>query len=200
MLQSLLRMRQACIRLQAIEPASSLPWFAAIAKVPSSTATRLYLHMHPACCNENLLSLRPAWNAVRQFGVKRSRKKIAEVQRQLDIEKRVNEGIEAEQVLLVGEGVKCVISLQDAIQMAKQQRMQLVEVDRKGSMPTCRIMVYSEYIEKAKIMQEAKFKARKEVIEASVKIKGLRIGCDILLLVLTPNPPGSWAIMVILKP
>lgn len=201
MFPTLLRMRQACISWQqAIEAACSVPREAAIAPVSSSTATRLYLQMHPTCCNEHLISSRPVGHVVRQFSVRRGRKKVALVQPKLDITRRVNEQIEAEKVLVVGEGESEVLSLADAIKMAKAKQMQLVEVDRQEAMPICRVMLFGKWMEKSKTMHDAVFTARKESVEAASKIKGLRMGCDIPLPSLDARPPGRWPIpiMVIL--
>ena len=61
---------------------------------------------------------------------------------------RINEEITASQVRLVGENIpeQGVYSLRDALRMADEQDLDLVEISAKADPPVCKIMDYQKYL------------------------------------------------------
>ena len=72
---------------------------------------------------------------------------------------RINEEITAQQVRLVGENIpeQGVFSLREALRMADEQELDLVEISAKADPPVCKIMDYGKFcFEQAKREKEAK--------------------------------------------
>ncbi|BDC98681.1 translation initiation factor IF-3 [Persicobacter psychrovividus] len=80
---------------------------------------------------------------------------------------RVNEKITAREIRVVGENVEVgVYSTRDALKMAKEQGLDLVEISPKADPPVCRIIDYSKFkYEQKKKQKEIKAKAQKTVLK-----------------------------------
>ncbi|MEP2772192.1 MAG: translation initiation factor IF-3 [Fulvivirga sp.] len=80
---------------------------------------------------------------------------------------RVNEKIRTSKVRVVGENVKVdVYPIEQAIKMAKEQNLDLVEISPKADPPVCKIIDYSKFkYEQKKKQKEIKAKAQKTVIK-----------------------------------
>ncbi|MDP3789110.1 MAG: translation initiation factor IF-3 [Candidatus Omnitrophota bacterium] len=90
----------------------------------------------------------------------------------IQIRVRVNEGIRIKEVRVIGENGEQmgVIATNDAIRMAKESGLDLVEVAPKASPPVCRIMNFSKY----KYEQEKKERlARKK--QRVIRIKEIKL-------------------------
>ena len=86
---------------------------------------------------------------------------------------RINEAIRIPTVFLIDENGTQIgeISTSEALQLAKQQELDLVEVSPKAVPPVCRIMDYGKHLyQQSKQIRVAKAKQKK------VEIKGVRIG------------------------
>lgn len=79
----------------------------------------------------------------------------------------VNERIRAPRVRVVGENVEVdVYSREDALRMAQEQGLDLVEISPKADPPVCKIIDYSKFkYEQKKKQKEIKAKAQKTVIK-----------------------------------
>ncbi|MEM6524441.1 MAG: translation initiation factor IF-3 [Bacteroidota bacterium] len=80
---------------------------------------------------------------------------------------KVNEKILAERVRVVGDNVEVdVYPTSQAIKMAKEQNLDLVEISPKADPPVCKIIDYSKFkYEQKKKQKEIKAKAQKTVIK-----------------------------------
>ncbi|NMM50442.1 translation initiation factor IF-3 [Marinigracilibium pacificum] len=80
---------------------------------------------------------------------------------------RVNQKIRARQVRVVGENVDVdVYALDEALKMAEEQGLDLVEISPKADPPVCKIIDYSKFkYEQKKKQKEIKAKAQKTVIK-----------------------------------
>src|SRR5687767_8881060 len=78
---------------------------------------------------------------------------------------KINNRILARQVRLVGENVETgVYSLDDALRIAREQNLDLVEISPKAEPPVCRIVDYSKFkYELKKKQREIKAKTQKVV-------------------------------------
>lgn len=85
---------------------------------------------------------------------------------------RINRKITASPVRLVGENVEVgVYELREALQMAEDQELDLVEISPKADPPVCRIIEYKKFLyEQKKKQKELKSKQQK------VSIKEIRFG------------------------
>jgi translation initiation factor IF-3 len=79
----------------------------------------------------------------------------------------VNQRIKASQVRVVGDNVKVdVYPLEQALKMAKEQNLDLVEISPKADPPVCKIIDYSKFkYEQKKKQKEIKANAQKTVIK-----------------------------------
>lgn len=95
----------------------------------------------------------------------RPRKKF--VPRKREPEHKINEHIRAREVRLVGENVETdVYSLQDALKIAEEQGLDLVEISAKANPPVCKVIDYKKFLyEKKKKEKEIKQKTHKTVIK-----------------------------------
>ncbi|MCH4896252.1 translation initiation factor IF-3 [Marinilabiliaceae bacterium JC040] len=85
---------------------------------------------------------------------------------------RTNTQIRANAVRLVGDNVEQgVISIQEALKLAREQELDLVEISPKADPPVCRIVDYSKFLYRLK-------KKQKELKAKSVKVvvKEIRFG------------------------
>ncbi|MEX2336581.1 MAG: translation initiation factor IF-3 [Fulvivirga sp.] len=80
---------------------------------------------------------------------------------------KVNSKINARQVRVVGENVKVdVYPIEQALKMAREQNLDLVEISPKADPPVCKIIDYSKFkYEQKKKQKEIKAKAQKTVIK-----------------------------------
>lgn len=89
------------------------------------------------------------------------------VQRVQSEEHKINEKITASQVRIVGEGFEPkVLSLRDALALAEEEGLDLVEISPKADPPVCKIMDYRKFLYNQKKKQkELKSKQTKVVIK-----------------------------------
>ena len=80
---------------------------------------------------------------------------------------RINEQIRVREVRIVGDGIESqVISTREAIQMAEQMDVDLVEISPNAQPPVCRLIDYSKFLYALKKKQkEMKANASKVVIK-----------------------------------
>lgn len=80
---------------------------------------------------------------------------------------RINEHIKAHMVRLVGENVENgIFSLKDALRMAEELELDLVEISPSVNPPVCKIIDYKKFLyEKKKKVKEIKAKTAKVVIK-----------------------------------
>ncbi|MDP2723052.1 MAG: translation initiation factor IF-3 [Bacteroidales bacterium] len=85
---------------------------------------------------------------------------------------RINQRITAPVVRLVGDNVESgIFQLRDALNIAEQQALDLVEISASASPPVCRIMDYKKFLfEQKKKQKEMKAKT------AKVILKEIRLG------------------------
>ena len=84
---------------------------------------------------------------------------------------RVNEQIRVREVRIAGEGESTVMSTRQALEMAREQGVDLVEISPNAQPPVCRIIDYSKFLYQQK-------KRGKEMKQKQVKvdIKEIRFG------------------------
>lgn len=82
-------------------------------------------------------------------------------------EHRINDRIRAREVRLVGENIEQgVYSLEEALKMAQEQELDLVEISPSATPPVCKITDYGKFLyEKKKKEKEMKAKAVKTVVK-----------------------------------
>lgn len=82
-------------------------------------------------------------------------------------EHRINDRIRAREVRLVGENIEQgVYSLEEALKMAKEQELDLVEISPTATPPVCKVTDYGKFLyEKKKKEKEMKAKAVKTVVK-----------------------------------
>jgi translation initiation factor IF-3 len=80
---------------------------------------------------------------------------------------RINERIQAREVRVVGENVEQgIYPIQKALEMAKAQSLDLVEISPNATPPVCRVIDYSKFkYEQKKKQKEIKANAQKVVIK-----------------------------------
>jgi translation initiation factor IF-3 len=85
---------------------------------------------------------------------------------------RVNEQIRAREVRIVGDGIEsAVLPLREALQLAEEKEVDLVEISPTANPPVCRLIDYSKYLYQQK-------KKAKEIKAKQVKVdvKEIRFG------------------------
>ena len=82
-------------------------------------------------------------------------------------EHRTNQMIRVPQVRLVGENIEVgVYSIQDALKMAQEKQLDLVEISPTADPPVCRIIDYNKFLyEKKKKDKEQKAKAKQSEVK-----------------------------------
>ena len=80
---------------------------------------------------------------------------------------RINEKIKSPRVRVVGENVDIgVYSIREALQMAEDMSLDLVEISPKANPPVCKIIDYSKFkYEQKKKQKEIKARAQKTVVK-----------------------------------
>lgn len=88
------------------------------------------------------------------------RKKILPPRREKQTEHRINKNILTSHVRLVGENVETgIFDVRDALKMAEEQELDLVEISPKADPPVCRIIDYNKFLyDKKKKEKEIKKK------------------------------------------
>lgn len=84
---------------------------------------------------------------------------------------RVNEQIRVREVRIVGEGESTVILTRKALDMARQQGVDLVEISPNAQPPVCRLIDYSKFLYQQKKRQK-EMKAK----QVKVEVKEIRFG------------------------
>ena len=85
---------------------------------------------------------------------------------------RINEQIRAREVRIVGDGVEpMVVPTRQALDMARQQGVDLVEISPNAEPPVCRLISYSKFLYQQKKRQK-ELKAKQTKIE----VKEIRFG------------------------
>ena len=84
---------------------------------------------------------------------------------------RVNEQIRVREVRVVGESGSTVMPTREALDMARQQGVDLVEISPNANPPVCRLIDYSKFLYQQK--KRAKEMKAKQV---KVEVKEIRFG------------------------
>jgi len=82
-------------------------------------------------------------------------------------EHRINERIRANRVRVVGDGIEAgIYSIQEALRMAEEAQLDLVEIAATADPPVCRIIDYKKFIyEQKRKQKEIKANATKVVVK-----------------------------------
>ena len=84
---------------------------------------------------------------------------------------RVNEQIRAKEVRIVNEGGSTVMPTRQALDMARSQGVDLVEISPNAQPPVCRIIDYSKFL-----YQQKKHAKEMKAKQVKVEVKELRFG------------------------
>ncbi len=89
------------------------------------------------------------------------------MQQKREPEHRINERIRSPRVRVVGEGIETqVVSLQEALKMAEDAGLDLVEISPNADPPVCKIIDYKKFLYELKRKQkEIKAKAAKVIVK-----------------------------------
>ena len=90
---------------------------------------------------------------------------------------RTNREIRAAQVRLVGDNVgdADIVELEDAIKMAEEQELDLVEISPKADPPVCRILNYQKFLyDQKKKQKEIRFGPNTDDHDFNFKVKHAR--------------------------
>ncbi|MBI9069612.1 MAG: translation initiation factor IF-3 [Salinivirgaceae bacterium] len=81
---------------------------------------------------------------------------------------RINETIKVTHVRLVGDNVdeQGIVSIQEALKIADEQELDLVEISPKAEPPVCKVIDYSKFLyEQKRKLKEMKSKATKVIVK-----------------------------------
>jgi len=84
---------------------------------------------------------------------------------------RINEQIRVREVRIVGDGESTVVSTREALDMAHDQGVDLVEISPNANPPVCRLIDYSKFLYQQKKRQK-EMKAK----QVKVEVKEIRFG------------------------
>ena len=84
---------------------------------------------------------------------------------------RVNEQIHVREVRVVGENGSMVLPIRQALDMAQEQGVDLVEISPNAQPPVCRLIDYSKFI-----YQQTKHQKEMKAKQVKVEIKEIRFG------------------------
>jgi len=84
---------------------------------------------------------------------------------------RINEQIRVREVRIVGENGSIVVPTRDALNMAREQGVDLVEISPNANPPVCRLIDYSKFLYQQKKRQK-EMKAK----QVKVEVKEIRFG------------------------
>jgi translation initiation factor IF-3 len=92
--------------------------------------------------------------------------------RSLEPEHKINNRIQASQVRLVGENITVgVYSLSEALKIADQQELDLVEISPNADPPVCRVVDYKKFL-----YEQKKKKKEQKANQAKQDVKEIRFG------------------------
>ena len=84
---------------------------------------------------------------------------------------RVNEQIRVREVRVVSEGGSTVMATRSALEMAREQGVDLVEISPNAQPPVCRLIDYSKFL-----YQQKKHAKEMKAKQTKVEIKEIRFG------------------------
>ena len=84
---------------------------------------------------------------------------------------RINEQIRAKEVRIVNEGGSTVMPTRQALDMARSQGVDLVEISPNAQPPVCRIIDYSKFL-----YQQKKHAKEMKAMQVKVEVKEIRFG------------------------
>jgi len=85
---------------------------------------------------------------------------------------KINEKIRAHQVRLVGEGIEGgIMSLEEALKIAEEMELDLVEISPKADPPVCKVIEYKKFLYEVK-RKKKEIKAK----QSKVTVKEIRFG------------------------
>ena len=84
---------------------------------------------------------------------------------------RVNEQIHVREVRIVGDGGSEVVPTKQALDMARQQGVDLVEISPNAQPPVCRLIDYSKFL-----YQQKKHQKEMKAKQVKVEVKEIRFG------------------------
>ena len=84
---------------------------------------------------------------------------------------RVNEQIRVKEVRIVGDGGSGVVPTRQALDMARQQGVDLVEISPNANPPVCRLIDYSKFL-----YQQKKHQKEIKAKQVKVEVKEIRFG------------------------
>ena len=84
---------------------------------------------------------------------------------------RVNEQIHVREVRIVGDGGSEVVPTRQALDMARQQGVDLVEISPNAQPPVCRLIDYSKFL-----YQQKKHQKEMKAKQVKVEVKEIRFG------------------------
>ena len=84
---------------------------------------------------------------------------------------RVNEQIRLREVRIVGDGDSTVMSTREALDMARNQGVDLVEISPNANPPVCRLIDYSKFL-----YQQTKRQKEMKAKQVKVEVKEIRFG------------------------
>ena len=84
---------------------------------------------------------------------------------------RVNEQIHVKEVRIVGDGGAEVVPTRQALEMARQQGVDLVEISPNAQPPVCRLIDYSKFL-----YQQKKHAKEMKAKQVKVEVKEIRFG------------------------
>ena len=87
---------------------------------------------------------------------------------------RVNEQIRVREVRVVSEGGSTVMATRSALEMAREQGVDLVEISPNAQPPVCRLIDYSKFL-----YQQKKHAKEMKAKQAKVEIKEIRLSLNI---------------------
>jgi translation initiation factor IF-3 len=92
--------------------------------------------------------------------------------RSLEPEHKINNRIQAQQVRLVGENIQVgVYSTAEALKIAQEQEMDLVEISPNADPPVCRVVDYKKFL-----YEQKKKKKEQKANQAKQDVKEIRFG------------------------
>ena len=84
---------------------------------------------------------------------------------------RVNEQIRAKEVRIVGDAGSSVVTIRQALEMAHQQGVDLVEISPNAQPPVCRLIDYSKFL-----YQQKKHQKEMKQKQVKIEVKEIRFG------------------------
>ena len=84
---------------------------------------------------------------------------------------RINEDILEDQVRLVGEGIEAgLYPIQEALDLAASQELDLVEISNNNNNSICRIVAYDKFLYQLKMKEKEKKKNAKQMEEKEIRL------------------------------